>query len=62
MTQSSYYFAQVDERGLCFSVAQLAGVVDSADLIPIDVYDEAFLGRVWDGNEWSDPPAPPSET
>lgn len=49
-----FYYAQVDENGVCICVSQLAGEVDQPDMIRLDEFDASVLGKRWDGENWND--------
>lgn len=52
------YYAQIDAQGRCYAVTQTAGPVQAGNMIPIDGYDESYLGRVYSEGAWTDAPAP----
>lgn len=35
--EQRYYYAQIDTNGICVSISDLAGEVDSPDMIPLNV-------------------------
>lgn len=39
------YYAQIDSEGICFAVSKLSSTVEQADMILIDSYDTALLGK-----------------
>lgn len=49
-----FYYAQVNEEKICFSVSQLAGEVMREDMIRLEDYDVSLLGKRWDGENWLD--------
>lgn len=55
------YYAQLDVQNMCVGVSQLAGVVDSDNLVELDSYDISVLGKVWQGGKWVDNPNKPTE-
>lgn len=54
-------YAQLDKDNICFCVSQLAGVVISDRLIPIDSMDADVLGRRYENGEWLELPEPELE-
>lgn len=56
------YYAQLDVQNMCVGVSQLAGVVDSDNLVELDSYDISVLGKLWQGGKWVDNPNKPTET
>lgn len=55
------YYAQLDVQNVCVGVSQLAGVVDSDNLVELDSYDISVLGKLWQGGKWVDNPNKPPE-
>lgn len=45
-------YAQINPAGLCVGVSELAGEVLAADLIEIEAFDVALIGKRWDGAAW----------
>lgn len=59
-----FYYAQVDEEGICVAISQLPGEVVSDSLILLAQYDLALLGKkykdgIWEEVEQSNPTEPP---
>ena len=50
------YYAQLDVQNVCVGVSQLAGVVDSDNLVELDSYDISVLGKLWQSGKWVDNP------
>ena len=48
------FYAQIDENGICVSVAQLSGEIESPELVPIQFFDLSLLGKRWNGEEWEE--------
>ena len=55
------YYAQLDVQNVCVGVSQLAGVVDSDNLVELDSYDISVLGKLWQSGKWVDNPNKPPE-
>lgn len=55
------YYAQINDDNICFAVTELSDVVERPDIIQIDSYDVALLGRRWNGEAWEDVPQPDPE-
>lgn len=54
-----YYYAQIDDDGICMGVSQLSGVVDKPNMIELESYDTSLMGKIWTGTEWIENPNPP---
>lgn len=65
-----YYYAQIDDDGICCGVSQLSGEVIKPNMVPITSYDLGLQGKMWtgtwnegtqswDGGEWVENPNPP---
>lgn len=54
-----YYYAQINDDGICCGVSQLCGIVDRDDMIQIESYDMSLMGKLWTGAEWVENPNPP---
>ena len=42
------YYAQIDEKGRVHTVCELAGIIESPNVIPIETWDESLLGKYYD--------------
>jgi hypothetical protein len=51
----SFYYAQIDENNICCGVSELAGEINSPNLIQLGELDTTLLGKIWNGSEWLDP-------
>ena len=54
-----YYYAQIDDDGICCGVSQLSGEVDYDNMIRLESYDMSLMGKLWTGTEWIENPNPP---
>lgn len=54
-----YYYAQIDDDGICCGVSQLSGEVDYDNMIQLESYDMSLMGKLWTGTEWIENPNPP---
>ena len=65
-----YYYAQIDDDGICCGVSQLCGEKIQSDMIELESYDMSLMGMMWtgtwneetqswDGGEWIENPNPP---
>lgn len=54
-----YYYAQIDDDGICCGVSQLSGVVEHDNMIQLESYDMSLMGKLWTGTEWVENPNPP---
>ena len=54
-----YYYAQIDDDGICCGVSQLSGEVDYDNMIQLESYDMSLMGKLWTGAEWVENPNPP---
>lgn len=48
-----FYYAQINEEGLCIGVSGLASKVEHEMMIPIDYYDNDLLWRKYKNGRWS---------
>lgn len=53
-----HHYAQIDADGICVGESQLAGEVESPNLVPIPQADGSYLGRRWQNGAWHDVPQP----
>ena len=54
-----YYYAQIDDDGICCGVSQLSGIVEHDNMIQLESYDMSLMGKLWTGTEWNENPNPP---
>ena len=54
-----YYYAQIDDDGICCGVSQLSGEVEHDNMIQLESYDMSLMGKLWTGTEWVENPNPP---
>lgn len=54
-----YYYAQIDDNGICCGVSQLSGIVEHDNMIQLESYDMSLMGKLWTGTEWVENPNPP---
>lgn len=54
-----YYYAQIDDDGICCGVSQLSGIVEHDNMIQLESYDMSLMGKLWTGTEWIENPNPP---
>ena len=54
-----FYYAQIDDDGICCGVSQLSGEVDYDNMIQLESYDMSLMGKLWTGTEWVENPNPP---
>ena len=54
-----FYYAQIDDDGICCGVSQLSGEVDYDNMIQLESYDMSLMGKLWTGTEWIENPNPP---
>lgn len=47
-----YYYAQIDEAGVCTGVLDTHAPISAAHMIPIATPDSSFIGKRWTGAEW----------
>ena len=57
-----YFYAQLDQDGVCVGISQLAGEVEAAHMISIPDFDTGLLGQAYSDGQWgerpTEPPAP----
>jgi hypothetical protein len=44
-----YYYAQIDENGIAFSILQTPYLIKESNMINRQKYDESDIGKKWDG-------------
>lgn len=49
-----YFYAQLNDSGICISVTQTAGPMEGPNFVPIDGIDPSLIGRHWNGTGWDD--------
>lgn len=54
-----FYYAQIDDDGICCGVSQLSGIVEHDNMIQLESYDMSLMGKLWTGTEWVENPNPP---
>ena len=54
-----YFYAQIDDDGICCGVSQLSGIVEHDNMIQLESYDMSLMGKLWTGTEWIENPNPP---
>ena len=54
-----FYYAQIDDDGICCGVSQLSGIVEHDNMIQLESYDMSLMGKLWTGTEWAENPNPP---
>ena len=54
-----FYYAQIDDDGICCGVSQLSGIVEHDNMIQLESYDMGLMGKLWTGTEWVENPNPP---
>lgn len=47
-----FYYAQVDDNGICFTVQQVSHELHHPNLIPIVDWDERYVGRQYLNGKW----------
>ena len=45
-----WYYAQIDENNICVGISDLSGEVNAPDMIKIDNYNEALLGKKYNNS------------
>lgn len=53
-----WYYAQIDENNICVGISDLSGEVNAPDMIKIDNYNEALLGKKYNNSVWEEVPKP----
>lgn len=57
-----YFYAQIGDDGVCFSVTQTAGSIDDPKMIPLDTFKTDILGCTWLDGQWIKPNPDPTPT
>ena len=61
-----YYYAQLDETGLCVGLSDLSGEVTADNMILLESYDFTILGKKYENGVWvaseKEPATEPTET
>lgn len=47
-----YYYAQINQAGICIALSDLSGEVVNANMIPLPAYDSSVIGKRWTGAAW----------
>ena len=47
-------YATIDSQGICTGISELSGAIDHTNLIAIDSYDAALMGKKFDGTGFVD--------
>lgn len=50
--KQSYYYAQIDENNICVGVSDLSGEVNTDNMIRLDTYDLAVMGKKYEDGTW----------
>lgn len=53
---SAFYYAEIDEDGVCTSVWQLYTASEESNMVALNEYDVSLLGKKWTGSEWAENP------
>lgn len=48
-----YYYAQIDNGGVCTGVIDTHAEIVAPHMIPIPSADPAYIGQTWTGEEWA---------
>ncbi len=56
-----YFYAQIDSNAVCYAILQTHAPIEQPDMVALDAYDEAYLGKRWTGSAWESPAAAPAE-
>lgn len=48
-----FYYAQLNESGICIGISQLSGPAEAANMIQIDSLDQDKLWRKHENGQWS---------
>ena len=54
--QQHYYYAQLDETGLCVGLSDLSGEVTAGNMVSIESYDLSVLGKKLENGTWVEVP------
>lgn len=62
-----YYYAQLDETGLCVGLSGLSGEITADNMILLESYDTTILGKKYENGAWvevpeEEPTIEPTET
>ena len=49
---AAYYYAQVDDNHKCFSVQKTSVELNHPNLIPIESFDERYVGMTYEQGQW----------
>ena len=52
------FYAEIDEAGKCFHVTECELLLSDNVVVTDDI---KVLGKIWDGNQWLEPPEPEPE-
>lgn len=54
MADTRYYYAEINSENICFNVVDTGVEITNDNLIPIEGYNTALLGKKRNGNFWED--------
>lgn len=60
-TNKHYYYAEIDENGICFAVSDLSGEMDKPTMIALESYDVSVLGKRYENGVWVETEQPTPE-
>lgn len=58
--EKRYFYAEINEEGICCNVSDLSGEVESPTMIPLETYDETLLGKKYAEGVWEEVPVEPT--
>lgn len=47
-----YYYAQINEGGICTGVTDTHAAISAPQMIPVDSPDPSYIGKRWTGSAW----------
>lgn len=56
-----YYYAQINEDGICIGISQLSNIVIDDNLISVSSFDINLIGKKYNNGIWEEVPEPEPE-
>lgn len=54
LMDKQYFYAQLNDDGVCNGVSMLSGIVDAPHMILLEEYDESLLGKFYNDGVWEE--------
>lgn len=54
LMNKQYFYAELNEDGVCKAVSMLSGIIEAPHMILIDEYDESLMGKKYNNGVWEE--------